>query len=110
MVFLVTLIYKLSLYEPFKSVRFFAIAVSCFSQSNKQVAFQELTVENGLSQNSVVSIAQDSTGYIWFATQDGFNNYDGRDFTHFDIQFEDVTRATYSKLGKHMWQKMVNCE
>ncbi|MEH6765367.1 MAG: two-component regulator propeller domain-containing protein [Aequorivita antarctica] len=71
-----------------------------FSQNNKQVAFRELTVAQGLSQNSVVNIAQDSTGYMWFATQDGLNKYDGRDFTHYDIQFEDVTRPTYSKLGK----------
>ncbi|MCB0465858.1 MAG: response regulator, partial [Aequorivita sp.] len=71
-----------------------------FSQSNKQVAFRELTVEQGLSQNSVVSIAQDSTGFMWFATQDGLNKYDGRNFTHYDIQFEDVTRPSYSKLGK----------
>ncbi|SRX56075.1 hybrid sensor histidine kinase/response regulator transcription factor [Aequorivita sp. CIP111184] len=71
-----------------------------FSQTNKQVAFRELTVAHGLSQNSVVSIKQDSTGFMWFATQDGLNKYDGRDFTHYDIQFEDVTRPTYSKLGK----------
>lgn len=71
-----------------------------FSQKHKQVAFRELTVEQGLSQNSVVSIAQDSTGYMWFATQDGLNKYDGRNFKHYDIQFEDVTRSTYSKLGK----------
>ena len=76
--------------------------ISCFgfSQSKKQVAFRELTVEQGLSQNSVVSIAQDRTGFMWFATQDGLNKYDGRNFVHYDIQFEDVTRPRYSKLGK----------
>lgn len=80
----------------------FLLMLPCFalSQNNKQVAFRELTVEQGLSQNSVVSIAQDSTGYMWFATQDGLNKYDGRAFTHFDIQFEDVTRPTFSKLGE----------
>jgi len=76
---------------------FYSVA---FSQSNKQIAFRELTVEQGLSQNSVVSIAQDSIGFMWFATQDGLNKYDGREFIHYDIQFEDVTRSTYSKLGK----------
>ncbi|GGG44402.1 hybrid sensor histidine kinase/response regulator [Bizionia arctica] len=70
------------------------------SQSNKQIAFRELTVEQGLSQNSVVSIAQDSLGFMWFATQDGLNKYDGRKFTHYNFQFEDVTRTTFSKLGK----------
>ena len=68
--------------------------------SDVQVAFNELTVEQGLSQNSVVSIAQDQTGFMWFATQDGLNKYDGKQFTHYPYQFEDVTRSTYSKLGK----------
>ena len=81
---------------------FLLFMTSCvaYSQSNKQVAFRELTVEQGLSQNSVVSIAQDSIGYMWFATQDGLNKYDGRNFTHYNKQFEDVTRSTYSRLGK----------
>ena len=83
-----------------KLLFFFLFPFVVFSQNNKQIAFRELTVEQGLSQNSVVSIAQDSTGFMWFATQDGLNKYDGRDFTHFDIQFEDVTRPTYSKLGR----------
>ena len=83
-----------------KLIFFLLIFCVAFSQNNKQVAFRELTVEQGLSQNSVVSIAQDSIGFMWFATQDGLNKYDGRNFTHFDIQFEDVTRPTFSKLGK----------
>jgi len=66
----------------------------------KQISFRELTVEQGLSQNSVVSISQDSIGYMWFATQDGLNKYDGKTFTFYNKQFEDVTRPTFSKLGK----------
>ncbi len=68
--------------------------------NSKQISFNELTVEQGLSQNSVVSISQDSLGYMWFATQDGLNKYDGRTFEFYNKQFEDVTRPTYSKLGK----------
>jgi len=81
-------------------ILFFLYPIVAFSQSNKQVAFRELTVSQGLSQNSVVSIAQDSLGFMWFATQDGLNKYDGREFTHYNIQFEDVTRPSFSKLGK----------
>ncbi|MBW2937816.1 response regulator [Aureisphaera sp. CAU 1614] len=66
----------------------------------KQISFKELTVEHGLSQNSVVSISQDSIGYMWFATQDGLNKYDGKSFTFYNKQFEDVTRPTFSNLGK----------
>lgn len=71
-----------------------------FSQNERQISFRNLTVDEGLSQNSVVSIAQDSTGFMWFATQDGLNKYDGRNFNYIPYQFEDVTRNTYSKLGK----------
>ena len=34
--------------------------------------FTDYTVENGLSYNSVLSICQDTTGTIWFATNDGY--------------------------------------
>ncbi|MCX7551881.1 two-component regulator propeller domain-containing protein, partial [Xanthomarina sp. F2636L] len=83
-----------------KLLMFFLFPIVVFSQNNKQVAFRELTVAQGLSQNSVVSIAQDSLGFMWFATQDGLNKYDGREFTNYNFQFEDVTRPKYSKLGK----------
>ncbi|KAB1067281.1 response regulator [Tamlana haliotis] len=66
----------------------------------KEFAFRALTIEEGLSQNCVLSIAQDSIGYLWLATQDGLNKYDGRKFTHYDKQFENITRTTFSKLGK----------
>ena len=72
-----------------------------FSQkSNKQFSFRSLTVDKGLSQNSVISISQDSLGYLWLATQDGLNKYDGKDFKIFNKQFEDITKPTFSKLGK----------
>lgn len=79
---------------------FLVLSCSGYAQTEKQVFFRNLTVNNGLSQNSIVSMTQDHTGFMWFATQDGLNKYDGRQFIHFPYQFEDVTRNTYSKLGK----------
>ncbi|EDP71932.1 two-component system sensor histidine kinase/response [Flavobacteriales bacterium ALC-1] len=69
-------------------------------QQTKQFSFRNLTVNEGLSQNSVVSIAQDSIGYIWFATQDGLNRYDGKSFVHYNKQYQDVTRSNYAQLGQ----------
>ncbi len=65
-----------------------------------QTTFRQLSVEEGLSQNSVISIAQDSIGYLWFATQDGLNKYDGRSFSVYNFQFVDITNYEYSHLGK----------
>ncbi|MDT0557087.1 two-component regulator propeller domain-containing protein [Ichthyenterobacterium sp. W332] len=82
----------------------FVLLFACFefviAQNQKQYAFRNLTVNDGLSQNSVVSIAQDSVGYIWFATQDGLNKYQGHSFEYFNKQFQDITRATYAQLGQ----------
>ena len=86
-----------------------AYSLSGYSQDNeKQFAFRSLTVEEGLSQNSVVSVSQDSTGYMWFATQDGLNKYDGRQFVVYNKQFEDVTRPTFSRLGKVVTDRSSN--
>jgi len=46
-----------------------------------QVNFTQLLSENGLSQNSVHKIIQDSQGFMWFATEDGLDKYDGYNFT-----------------------------
>jgi diguanylate cyclase (GGDEF)-like protein len=47
------------------------------------VRFQRLTIDEGLAQNSVLSVLQDRTGYIWLATEDGLHRYDGYGFTIF---------------------------
>jgi len=37
----------------------------------------QLSIQEGLSQNTVNTILQDEKGFIWFGTQDGLNRYDG---------------------------------
>lgn len=50
---------------------------------NESVKYSSIQIEDGLSQISVVDIFQDSKGYLWFATRNGLNRYDGRDFKVF---------------------------
>ena len=42
--------------------------------------FTHLTTKDGLSQGYVVDILQDRRGFMWFATRDGLNRYDGYTF------------------------------
>ncbi|MEP3210911.1 MAG: two-component regulator propeller domain-containing protein [Maribacter sp.] len=82
-------------------IAFCAFGLLCFetSKAQNQVSFRQLSVKEGLSQNSAISIVQDSTGYLWIATQDGLNKYDGKEFTVFPYSFKDITRPDYSHLG-----------
>jgi two-component system sensor histidine kinase ChiS len=42
--------------------------------------FEHISSEDGLSQNTVTAIIQDQKGFMWFATQEGLNRYDGYEF------------------------------
>ena len=44
--------------------------------------FERLGLDDGLSQQAVLAIAQDSPGFMWFGTEDGLDRYDGYSFQH----------------------------
>src|SRR5258705_1379647 len=46
-------------------------------------SFARFTVDNGLSNNVVYSTFQDRQGFLWVATHDGLNRYDGYEFKKF---------------------------
>ncbi|SHO64601.1 hybrid sensor histidine kinase/response regulator transcription factor [Algoriphagus zhangzhouensis] len=74
-------------------------------KSQSDISFRQLSVNQGLSQNSAVSVTQDQEGYLWIATQDGLNKYDGRQFTIFPKKFSDITQKNQLVLGKVLADK-----
>jgi hypothetical protein len=42
--------------------------------------FRHLTISDGLPNNTIHAIHQDSQGFIWFGTDDGLSRYDGYQF------------------------------
>jgi diguanylate cyclase (GGDEF)-like protein len=46
----------------------------------RPMAFERVSLEQGLSQSTVLSMIQDSQGFMWFGTEDGLNRYDGLTF------------------------------
>lgn len=53
--------------------------------------FSHLTVNNGLTQNSIHAIAKDKYGFMWFGTWGGVCRYDGYSFKIFRANENDPT-------------------
>lgn len=48
--------------------------------------FKTISVKEGLTDNAIESIVQDSEGYMWFATNNGLNRYDGYDVSIWSLR------------------------
>ncbi len=60
------------------------------------VLFDQLTIEDGLPQNSVTSIIQDKHGFMWFGTQDGLCRYDGNQFRVYRSKKNDPSTISHN--------------
>lgn len=54
-------------------------AVATEPSSNTPLSFERLGLRDGLSQSTVMDLHQDRFGFIWLATENGLNRYDGHD-------------------------------
>ncbi len=57
--------------------------------ADKFSRYRQYTMKDGLSSNSVKSIAQDEDNFMWFGTEEGLNRFDGERFTTFISQHDD---------------------
>ncbi len=54
-----------------------ACLVGPLHAQRKPAPSDRITVDDGLTHNSVYAIFQDSLGFLWFGTEDGVNKFDG---------------------------------
>ena len=54
----------------------------CRATAAVPMRFERLGLDDGLSQQAVLGIAQDAQGFMWFGTEDGLDRYDGYSFQH----------------------------
>jgi ligand-binding sensor domain-containing protein/signal transduction histidine kinase len=69
------------------------------SMESASARFQHISLRDGLSQSTVYCIQQDREGYLWFATEDGLNRYDGYSFTVFRQDPDDPTSLPSSDIS-----------
>lgn len=72
--------------------------------------FGHYQVENGLSNNAVLSIIQDHLGFMWFGTRDGLNRFDGLTFKIFRSDTtnkksigSNAINCLYEDDRQHIW-------
>ena len=63
---------------------------------------KQLGIEQGLSNNYVLSITQDKQGFLWFATEEGLNKFDGTRFITYykEEQSSSVQSITGNELNE----------
>lgn len=81
-----------------------------FPMAQDQVRFSQISIDQGLSHSTVISIAQDKNDMMWFATFDGLNRYDGYNFTVYRNErtdehsiMNDVLRTLYFDGDGDLW-------
>ena len=56
------------------------------------------SAKDGLSQNTVADFLQDDKGYIWMATWNGLEKFDGYTFQNYKSYPTDDTRLEYNRI------------
>ena len=71
--------------------------ISVFAEQEKKETFGNISIDNGLSNEHVTKIFQDSRGYMWIGTIDGLNRYDGENITiyNYNIDSNRSLSSTY---------------
>jgi len=59
---------------------------------------QNYTTREGISHNEVRSVARDSSGFLWIATWDGLNRFDGYSFRNYYYNSEDSLSIPYFSI------------
>lgn len=83
----------------------------CMSvKAQRPILFDHIGIEEGLSQNSVISITQDKNGFMWFGTRYGLNRYDGFNIKTYQFPAGDSTlsannyiKSLYSDSKGKLW-------
>lgn len=88
----------------------FLLAIHETNGALKQIPTINLHMKDGLSSQYVTDIAQDKSGFIWFATRYGLNRYDGNKFTVYiktpgweKLNSNEINRIEADTLRNKVW-------
>jgi len=92
------------------SILFLVLLTGVTTAEQGDLNFINFSSNNGLSSNTVNSIVKDRLGFMWFATDDGLNKFDGLSFTVYSHNVLDSTsistnqiQVVYEDPGGNLW-------
>jgi signal transduction histidine kinase/ligand-binding sensor domain-containing protein/DNA-binding response OmpR family regulator len=71
---------------------------SSMGYGQQKLNFTALTTKNGLSSNVVNVVLKDRYGWVWFATADGLNRFDGTNFTVYRHRDGDTSSLPVNEI------------
>jgi PAS domain S-box-containing protein len=93
---------KRSIYAKYRRVLIVVLLMGgglpFFLYPRSEMRFERFSVKNGLSQSTVLTILQDSKGFMWFGTEDGLNRYDGYEFVIYKHNPDNPASLSCSKI------------
>jgi len=75
-------------------------SLTFLAQNDKEINFERISIEDGLSESTTFAITQDSLGFMWFGTNDGLNKYDGYKFTAFKPEPGNLSSISGNRIFK----------
>ena len=72
---------------------------------NNYLRTRYFTLDDGLSQVSCNNLLLDNSGFIWIATENGLNRFDGKEFKHFKYSESDSLTISGNYINKLLIDK-----
>ena len=72
--------------------------VALCASAHEHYVVQHYSIQDGMSQNTVMAIMQDKQGFMWFGTWDGLNRFDGYEFKTFKAMHNGVEAQVNNRV------------
>ena len=93
----------------------FFLGASSLMAQNVPITFEKVTTGQGLTSNRINGMAQDQTGFLWVATNNGLNRFDGVENKQYTKQVDDSSSLStntiltqYCDSKNQLWFLTVN--
>lgn len=83
----------------------FLLQIACFlflcswtAEAQIPVFTKKYSVLSGLSQDAILDIKKDESGFIWFVSRDGLSRFDGKSFLNFKAKSKELERSVSNQF------------